>query len=229
MDIKIKRGALHFSLLFGCALLTLPFALPANNMETSSNITTNSDKKLIDFFRNGPTKASITFSEILELLRPAHPCFEKLIEDARAVKREVQTVDLIAVIIENFNHLPLDIQDAINCRHGSVGDRKLRESLEIIFNEAKAFELLESQLSDDCCKRLPWRTLCERVAILLRHNPTYADFANALMAAKDSMCVLFAKLRLKSHLAKLPPRLAARAKEVDHSSPGDVVKRIFWE
>lgn len=229
--MNIKRGALQYSLLFGCALLTLPAALPANNTENTTNINTSSNKMLVNFFKNGASKSSVIFDEILPELEKYITAIKDLEQAALAAKREVQTVELIAVIITDFGQLPLDVQEAITTRHGKLEDKSLRESLEIFFNEAKALGLLEKQLGNNSSKRLPWRTLCDRTAALLNRHPDYKEFVGALIAAKDSLCVLFAKIRLKSHLAKLPRRLAEVAKAVDAANPGksEVVTRIFWE
>lgn len=229
MNFKKTHGALQFLLLFGYALLSLPIALPASKTEVSTNITTSSDKKLLAFFLKGASDSGVTFTEILNMLAAVNENIKKLANEARMAKHEVQTTDLIATIIENMNNLPIDVQDAIANKQNATCKNTLRETLEIMFNEAKALELLENQLSDDCSKRLPWRSLCERVAILLKHNPRYADFVHALISAKDAIFCWVAKLRLKDHLKKLPPRISMIAKEVDRKHPGDVVNRVFWE
>ncbi len=233
MNTRIKRNVLHFSLLFISALFVLPVALPANDGETPAvNSTTSSNKRLADFFKNGAAKSEITFTEVMQELVNCNTCFKRLHDEACAAKREVQTTDLIAVTVENCNLLPLDVQDAITIIQNRAGTANLRVSLEILFNEAKALELLENQLSDDVCKRLPWRILCDRVATLLRDNktnPAYPGFVAALVKAKNATFILFAKLYLKDQLKLLPKRVADRAKEVEREHPGDVVPRIFWE
>lgn len=230
MITRTKRNVFHLSILLLGTLVVLPLMLPANETESTvvhSNIPLN--KKVIDFFDHGAAQAEITFSELMHELGSSQTCFKNLQENAQKNSCEVQTIDLIATIIDNCNELPLELQSAIQRLQTKSGEEKLRAQLEILLNEAKALELLENQLSDNPGRRLPWRVLCERVAFLLRENHAYGDFVKALVTAKESYCVLFAKMRLKGHLSKLPRRIANVAKDVDKRCPGDVGNRIFFE
>ncbi|MCL5436603.1 MAG: hypothetical protein M1549_01840 [Candidatus Dependentiae bacterium] len=235
----VKANTRLFLLLLS-AFAALPLTVPANGQENEDEASntvhsiyasTNTHEKLVNAILNGPAAEEIVFDELMAELTQCGSCFERLRDDAKTRRHEIQTTDLIAVIVENLDRLPLAVQDAIKSKHGRGDTTKLRRSLELFFNEAKALQLLANQLDDNPCKRMHWRALCERQAVLLRGNQAYTDFVAAVIKAKDASFVLMAKLYLRKQLGKLPKRIADLAKGVDARYPGEgeVVKRIFWE